>query len=158
MHAEIKKELIFLDKEYIQTDDYFVDINHQLQKCGFVEHSFLSAIKTRELNFPTGLPVNSCAIAIPHCDSDHIKEPFVSFTRLLNTIPFIQMGSQDIYLPVKMIFMLGFTKDDPEQIVLLQHLMEFFMDDNCVTQLLEAKEVQECYAILTEYLKINEEV
>lgn len=157
MHAEIKQELIFLDKEYQQVNDYFTEINELLQATGYVEKSFLEAIKTREINFPTGLPLNSCAIAIPHCDSEHIKQPFISFTKLRNTLSFVQMGTQDVYLAVNMIFMLGFTRDDPKQIVLLQRLMEIFMNEECVKKLLHVNDEDSCYMILADYLKLSEE-
>ena len=54
----IYKDLIQLDMEAADTDDFFDKMAAKLEELGFVKSSFVDAIKTREKNFPTALAVD----------------------------------------------------------------------------------------------------
>lgn len=99
-----------------------------LEDGGFVERSFFRAIVEREKAFPTGLMMNSIQIAIPHTDVCHVKKPFVFVSKLEEAIPFIQMGTTDKKIYVKMIFILG-IQEPQNQVPLLAKIMEKFGDE-----------------------------
>lgn len=139
----IVKELTYLDKVFNDTDEYFAFMYDELLTKGYVETSFLEAIKKREKIFPTGLPIPNNPVAIPHCDEDNIKKSFISVCRLKSPIQFVEMGTEDSHLDVKIIFMLGLRAHDGEQVELLQQLISSFMDECYMTGLIGAKDETE---------------
>ncbi|GHU39666.1 PTS sugar transporter subunit IIA [Bacilli bacterium] len=139
----IVKELTYLDKVFSNTDDYFAFMYDELRAKGYVEATFLEAVKKREKIFPTGLPIPDNPVAIPHCDEDNIKKSFISICRLKSPIKFVEMGTEDSHLEVKIIFMLGLRAHDGEQVELLQQLIASFMDEHYMTGLIEAKDETE---------------
>lgn len=139
----IVKELTYLDKVFSDTDEYFAFMYEELLAKGYVKESFLEAIKKREKKFPTGLPIPNNPVAIPHCDEDNIKKSFISVCRLKSPIQFVEMGTEDSHLDVKIIFMLGLRAHDGEQVELLQQLISSFMDECYMTGLIEAKDKTE---------------
>lgn len=54
----------------------------KLLELGYVKDTFRDAIKTREANYPTALPVEPYPVAIPHSDPENIIKPFIACTRL----------------------------------------------------------------------------
>ena len=53
----IYKELIQLDWEVKDQDEFFDKMTDKLLELGYVKDTFRDAIKTREANYPTALPV-----------------------------------------------------------------------------------------------------
>ena len=113
--------------EIEDVDDFFSIKYQQLKNLNYVNETFKEAISKREVEFPTGLKMESISIAIPHTDVIHIKEPFVSINRLKNKIDFIQMGTDDERVAVQDIIILG-IKDPKKQVSLLSNLMELFSE------------------------------
>ena len=132
----IYKELIQLDWEVKDQDEFFDKMTDKLLELGYVKDTFRDAIKTREANYPTALPVEPYPVAIPHSDPENIIKPFIACTRLKDTIK---------WCDVKFIFMLGFLggHDDPnagnEHVELLQVLVTNFQKPEVMDRLVNAK-------------------
>lgn len=60
----IYKELIQLDWEVKDQDEFFDKMTDKLLELGYVKDTFRDAIKTREANYPTALPVEPYPVAI----------------------------------------------------------------------------------------------
>lgn len=142
-NIEFKKEHIFLDKSFAVQEEFFEWVTEEMLQQGYVEDSFYQAIVDRERTFPTGLPANGGNVAIPHCDSKHVKKSFISVVRLLNPIKFIEMATESNVLPVQIVFVLGFQKHDESQIELLQMLVKACMKEGFVESLISAKDEEE---------------
>ena len=82
----IYKELIQLDWEVKDQNEFFDKMTDKLLELGYVKDTFRDAIKTREANYPTALPVEPYPVAIPHSDPENIIKPFIACTRLKDTI------------------------------------------------------------------------
>ncbi|OUN25696.1 PTS sugar transporter subunit IIA [Pseudoflavonifractor sp. An85] len=143
----IFKELIQLDWEVKDQGEFFDKMVDKLYDLGFVKDTYKEAIKVREANYPTALPVEPYPVAIPHAEIQHLNKPFIACTRLKNPVDWCEMGTDDVIHPVKFVFMLGFMKSD-EHIDLLQVLMENFQNPELMKQLLEAKTEEEYYNIV----------
>lgn len=122
----IKEDLIQLDWEVTDRDDYFQKMVCKLEDLGYVRASFKKAILEREEKYPTALPTQPEAIAIPHSDIEHVIKPFIAATRLASPVYWHEMGNNDAIHPVRYIFMLGFTQDDGH-VKVLQLLLKNFM-------------------------------
>ena len=137
----IYKELIQLDWEVKDQNEFF----DKLLELGYVKDTFRDAIKTREANYPTALPVEPYPVAIPHSDPENIIKPFIACTRLKDTIKWCEMANNDVQHDVKFIFMLGFLggHDDPnagnEHVELLQVLVTNFQKPEVMDRLVNAK-------------------
>ena len=65
----IYKELIQLDWEVKDQDEFFDKMTDKLLELGYVKDTFRDAIKTREANYPTALPVEP----YPRISSNHLS-------------------------------------------------------------------------------------
>ncbi|GCF92712.1 PTS sugar transporter subunit IIA [Enterococcus florum] len=100
-------------------------VSQKLSQLNFIQDSYPNAIKEREKEYPTGLETPTFAVAIPHTDPTHIKEPFIYIVKLQQEVSFGQMGTTEEYIQAKYAFFLGFNKGE-DQLQLLQTLMAMF--------------------------------
>lgn len=145
----IMKELAALDLEASSAQEVFEKMAPRFEALGYVKPTYLEAIKTRESNYPTALPVEPTPIAIPHCEAENIIKPFVAPIRFKNPIPWGEMSDPDTIHQVKFAFMLGF-KDPGEHIELLQILIYNFQKEEWINRLLAARDVDEFFDIVYE--------
>lgn len=146
-----KEELINFDLNVTNKTEFFSTISEKLLLNNFVKPSFEQAILVREENYPTGLALENFAVAIPHTDVVHIVEPFVSVNRLQQEIDFIQMGTDDVIVPVKDILVLG-IKEPHKQVGLLQELMNCFANQEFVENYKKAASKNELVDLIKNYL------
>ncbi|HAE60729.1 MAG TPA: PTS sugar transporter subunit IIA [Eubacteriaceae bacterium] len=138
----IYEELIQLDMEAKDSEEFFQKMAEELKSKGFVEDSFLEAIKKREKDFPTALPIEPYSVAIPHTDPMHIKRPFIAAARLKAPVKWNEMGNDEVEHDVRFIFMLGFNRSN-EHIQLLQMLIENFQKTELMNKFLTAETEKE---------------
>ncbi|MDF7666489.1 PTS sugar transporter subunit IIA [Orbaceae bacterium ESL0727] len=141
-------DLIFLDKVFQKSDQFFDFVFPILQQGGYVKESFLAAIKKREAAFPTALPTTPYVVAMPHTDIEHIIRPFILVTRIKGSVPWCEMANNDVILDANFIFLLGFTGKDGH-ILLLQTLIASFSNPQFLAALQQAKTKQAVMALLT---------
>lgn len=146
-----KKDLINLNVESKAVEDFFQYVGEKLEDKGLVSEKFSDAITKREEEYPTGLLLENFSVAIPHTDTNYIIEPFVSINRLKKPITFLQMGTDDVPVEVKDVFVLG-IKEPKKQVGLLSKLMEIFMNVDFVVQYQSASTNEEIMALINRYL------
>ena len=78
----VYKDLIQLDLDVRNTDELFEVMSGRLMELGYVTGDFLESIKEREKEYPTALPIEPYAVAIPHTDPECIKNAFIACIRL----------------------------------------------------------------------------
>lgn len=144
-----QKDLVFLDKEYKSREDFFQKFSNTMLEKGYIKESFLPEIMKRESAYPTGLETACYGVAIPHTDPINLKKSFIAVIRPKTPVEFEPMGMAEGIVYAKMIFVLGIQKDGG-QVLLLQKLMDMFMQENRMKDLLE---IQNEEAMIT---KINE--
>ena len=73
MHKDlIRRDLVQLDWMVADQDEFFDQMVGKLERLGYVKDTFRAAIAAREQKFPTALPTQPEAIAIPHLSLIHI--------------------------------------------------------------------------------------
>ena len=105
---------------------------------GIVKESYKQAIIDRE-HFPTGLQFEAYGIAIPHTDTEHVNKEQIALMTLKEAVPFYQMGTNDVEVPVRVIFMLA-LKEAHSQLTMLQQLMEVLQDKDIMERILSMGE------------------
>ncbi len=145
----IKKELIELDFDVKNQNDYFKKISERLQSLGYVRDTFLNAILIREENFPTALPLKPYIVAIPHVEPEHVIKPFIAVSRLKSSVEWREMAANENILSTKFVFMLGFL-EYTDHVNLLQVLIENFQKHDLMDKLLNANDKDEFMKALME--------
>lgn len=135
-------ELCELDLDVKNTDEFFEVMNKKAKDLGYVSENFLAAIKEREINYPTALPTEPYPVAIPHSDPVNIIKQFIAPVRLKQEIDWCEMANNDSILKVKIVFLLGFKKEEGH-VELLQVLLENFQDEKIMSALLSAQTKEE---------------
>jgi len=147
--AEMFQEaFIVLDADYKTQAEFFCASSVILEQRQYVKSSFCKAVMEREALYPTGLANEYIQFAIPHTDAFHVEKPFVFVTRLKNNIPFMHMGTTDIPVQAKVIFMLG-IKNPEKQVGLLSDIMKCFNDGDFVRTILTIRDTH----VMVDYLK-----
>lgn len=136
--ALICDDLCELDLDVSSSDELFEYISDKAMKLGYVTENFLSAIKKRELQYPTALPVQPYPVAIPHSDPINIVKQFIAPIRLKKEVDWCEMANNDSILNVRIVFLLGFKREEGH-VELLQILIENFQNEDTMKHLLEAK-------------------
>lgn len=142
-----KEDLIFLDLDFNSRFDFLEFIGTELYKKGYVKPSFTVGLITREGKYPTGLPSVPFAVAIPHCEPQHVITNTISIIRFKNPIKFLEMGTLDKEIFVKFAFVL--TLDGKQQVVILKDLMSLFMNSDFMEKISIA-DVEEVKKIIRE--------
>lgn len=127
-------------------------VSQKLSQLNFIQDSYPNAIKEREKEYPTGLETPTFAVAIPHTDPTHIKEPFIYIVKLQQEVSFGQMGTTEEYIQAKYAFFLGFNKGE-DQLQLLQTLMSMFSNIEVMDALESEINKEKILAIVTNFFE-----
>ena len=120
-----------------------------LHEAGVVGEDFATACVEREKNFPTGLDIDGMGVAIPHTDVSHVNRPAIAIAVLKNPVTFIQMGTDDEEVGVKLVFMLAVT-DPSAHIDELQRIIEIIQDKAVLEKLFETTDKEKIIEIIRE--------
>lgn len=120
----------------------------KLEAGGFVRSSFAQAVRSREAEMPTGLPLSDdFAVAVPHTDPEHVLQPAIALATLAQPVRFGSMDDPDVFLPVHLVFLLA-LKDKDAQIGVLQAIGEVLQDEARARLLTKASTPQEALSLL----------
>jgi PTS system galactitol-specific IIA component len=147
MRMFFDRQIALLKQKPASQEAAFQLLADELVKEQCVNADFLENIIKRELVFPTGLEINGIGVAIPHTDSQYVKESQVAFMSLTEPIPFIEMGTNDKEIQVSLLFMLA-LKEPHEQLEMLQNLIEMFQKTGVLEKLLAAETIGEYQEII----------
>jgi galactitol PTS system EIIA component len=153
-HAILEDFVSFLDVD--DTDELFDEMYWRLYKKNVVKSSFLSAIKEREVAYPTGLATETFGIAIPHTDAIHVKKEVISIGILKNPVTFRHMGMGDIDVQVRVVFMLALQKPE-NQLEVLQMVTGLIQNNNFLQELIGCKSSIEVVSTIRRFSS-NEEL
>ncbi|AOT72632.1 PTS sugar transporter subunit IIA [Geosporobacter ferrireducens] len=118
-----------------------------LYQAGYVEDSFIDAIIQREDIFPTGLPIESYGVAIPHTDPHHVNKPMIAVATLEKPVNFSVMGNPEEKTEVGIVFMLA-MKNSSSQLQLLSNLMNVIQDTMLLKKIYKTRNEKELLEIL----------
>lgn len=143
----IRRDLVQFDLAVADQDEFFDHSIDTLVRLGYVKESFRPAIKKRESIYPTALPTEPEAVAIPHSDPEHVLTPFIMASRLKPPVEWHEMGRNEAVHPVRFVFMLGFAHDEGH-VQLLQMLLKELQHPEFMQSLAAATTADEFYHIV----------
>lgn len=123
-----------------------------LVQTGHVLPGFAEDVWKREQTFPTGLPTQPLAVAIPHADPDHVIRSAVCIGILNAPVTFAQMGADSsVLLETRLIFLLA-IKEREKQVDLIQQLVTLIQTGSLLEGLVQAKDAAEALALIQKTL------
>lgn len=119
-----------------------------LVETGHVTPGFAEDVWRREQTFPTGLPTQPLAIAIPHADPDHVNKSAVCIGVLNAPVRFAQMGTDgSTSLDAHLIFLLA-VKEHEKQVEMIGQLVKLIQTGSLLEGLAQVKDSVEALALI----------
>ena len=144
---DLRKDLVVTDLEAESSKEVFEKLGGKLVEMGYCKESYVEALITREKSFPTGINMGEIGIAMPHTDREHVNKSGVAIARLKSPVRFLQMGTLDVEVQARIIFMLA-VEDPDAHLVFLQRIIILLQDENVLHKILEAKSKEEIIEII----------
>ena len=138
----ITKNLILLGVEAGTKEEALRKTSGLLQSQGYVKETFYSALLEREAEYPTGLALPACDIAIPHVTPEHVTRSGIAVAVLKHAVKFRRVDDPEAEAEVRIIFNIALDRDG-KQVEVLQKLMEFISDDAVLANMLRALSADE---------------
>lgn len=146
-----KPELVYFDFEATDRFDFFKKLGEDLQAKGYVKDTWYDAITEREKNYPTGLPCPALAVAVPHTEPEHLLKPYIAVVKPKEPIVFEGMAGMGGEVPTQLIVNLGVMAHETEQVGILQALMQIFINEDAVKDILSQTTQQGMVDAITKY-------
>lgn len=136
----ITKDFMYCNYTVENKEELFDKLAIDLMEKGIVNEGFSQALKDREMDFPTGLPVKR-GVAIPHTDGSLVNSDQLIFVTLNNPITFNEMGGdEEDILEINVVIMLA-VKDGKKHLDVLQNLIQAIQKDSFIDSLADATNV-----------------
>ncbi len=119
-----------------------------LVSTGHVDPAYAGDVWRREQRYPTGLPTQPVAVAIPHADPDHVHRSALAVAVLRSPVPFGQMGGDGSQqLAVRVVFLLA-VKERTKQVEMISKLVGLIQSPALLQGLLEVESAQQALALM----------
>ncbi len=149
----LHEEHILIDLEAKDAREAIQALNHALVASQHTQAEFAEDVWQREQTFPTGLPTQPLAVAIPHADPQHVNASAVCIGLLKQPVTFAQMGSDgSTHLPTRIVILLA-IKEREKQVALIQELMQVIQSPELLEALLDARSPRQARQIIENALK-----
>ena len=144
----LKEEHILIGVDAANAQDGIRKLTTPLVESRHVTPEFADDVWEREKTFPTGLPTQPFAVAIPHADPDHVQQSAVGVGVLMTPVQFAQMGTDgSTVLDVPIIFLLA-IKEKEKQVEMIQQLMTLIQSPELLSGLSKVKNASEAMSLI----------
>ena len=151
----LRTEHILLDVDAQDAQDAIQQLTAALVGTGHVLPGFAEDVWQREQTFPTGLPTQPLAVAMPHADPDHVNRSAVCIGVLKSPVRFGQMGTDgSTVLDAHLLFLLA-IKEREKQVELIQQVMTLIQSGSLLEELTKAMDVAEALTLIQQTLAEN---
>lgn len=148
----LKIEHILVGIEAVDARNAIRQLVALVVETGNVSPEFADIVWQREEKFPTGLPTQPLAVAIPHADPDHVNRSAVCIGVLKSPVQFAQMGTDgSIVLDVPIIFLLA-IKEKEKQVDLVRQLTTLIQSPSLLEGLPKAQNPEEVMVLIQNIL------
>ncbi|NTW71931.1 MAG: PTS sugar transporter subunit IIA [Eubacteriaceae bacterium] len=104
-----------------------------------VDEKYGEFVIDREEDFPTGIPSEPIAVAIPHSENGSIYQSSIVAAKLIKPITFKRMDKPDEDIEVKMVFLLAVQRNE-EQLKMLVKLMRIVQDHELINRIYNSED------------------
>ena len=150
----LKPALIFPGAEAASYEEVFQQVGGALTAAGYTKSTYVEALIEREREYPTGLDVDGWGVAIPHTPVEHVhSETVIAIAIFKNPVEFVQMGTDDETVGVRIVFMLAIAGKPGEHgahLDELQRIIAIIQDTGLLQNLLNAQSAEEIIKLIEE--------
>jgi PTS system galactitol-specific IIA component len=144
----LEKDHVLIGVEAADAKDAIGILTSMLVETDHVAPEFADDVWEREKTFPTGLPTQPLAVAIPHADPDYVNKSAVCVGVLISPVKFSQMGTDgSTVLDVPIIFLLA-IKEKEKQVEMIQQLMTLIQSPELLDSLSRAQSASEAMGLI----------
>jgi len=147
-------ECIFLQLDGKSAKEVIYLLGGVLERLGAVSSQFAGLAYKREQKYPTGLPAQPFALAIPHTNCEEVYQPALAFASLKEPIFFGSMENHAIDLPVSMVLLMANNKP-VDHIRMLRRVTRIARDAKKMIELFNLPSAPAAAAWLRRELKLN---
>lgn len=115
------------------------DMAAYLTGLGMVKEGYGQAVLDREKVFPTGIPADPIAVAIPHSERDQVIRTVVLVAKAEQEIPFHRIDEPEEEVGVRVIFMLA-VDSNQGQLTVITQVMDLIQNPELVDAIARAEE------------------
>lgn len=146
---DFRTELMFPDLAVADRDALLDLLGAAVTDLGMAKDGYAAALKEREHEFPTGLPISG-GVAIPHTSAEFVTGNTIVAATLTNPVSFFEMGGDEgSEAMVSTVFLLVFA-DSHSHVPLLAKVIANIQDEQFVNAIKDAHTAQAMAAVLTE--------
>lgn len=131
-----------------QRDAVLTELAEYLVRRGAVKETYGAAVIQRENTFPTGIPVQPIAVAIPHSDRNLVINTTILVAKLEQETLFQRIDDSDLQVAVKVIFMLA-VDSNQEQLDTIAQIMELVQNAELIKKIVGAKTAEEIQTLVS---------
>lgn len=152
IYEMLNREMIFPNLEAAGFEDALRKLGGAAIRAGYAKATYADALVEREKEYPTALDVNGYGVAIPHTPVEHVLGTVIPVAVLKEPVEFIQMGTDDETVGVRVIFMLTLAGKPGEHDHLdqLQRIVAIIQDTGVLERLMAAKDAEEIMNVIKE--------
>lgn len=143
----INRDLVVLDMDCETAEEVIQQLAEKLEKKKWVKEGYIQAVLNREREYPTGLPTNGAAVAIPHTNAEFCLRSAMVTGILRKPVPFGNMANSDEVLPVRIVFLLA-MKEPAFQVHWLKQLVSMLRKPGMLEDLIQQTSVDEVVNLL----------
>lgn len=148
----LDRNLIFPCLSVSAMEDVMTRMGGALTSAGYAKDTYVGALIEREKEYPTALDVDGYGVAIPHTPVEHINKTAIAVALLQDPVEFIEMGSDDDKVAVRIVFMLCIAGQPGvhDHLDELQRVLAIIQDTAVLDKLLAAESADEIMNIIKE--------
>lgn len=152
IYEMLNREMIFPNLKAAGFEDALRKLGGAAIRAGYAKATYADALVEREKEYPTALDVNGYGVAIPHTPVEHVLGTVIPVAVLKEPVEFIQMGTDDETVGVRVIFMLTLAGKPGEHDHLdqLQRIVSIIQDTGVLERLMAAKDAEEIMNVIKE--------
>ena len=151
IRLKIESDLILTGLDAADRWEAIDRLSDLLLAKGYVTEDYCAKTKEREQGFPTALPTQPYAVAIPHTWADYCREPALAIGILAKPIPWIEMGTKDRMQQVQIVLLLSITQPEA-QVHFLRKVIDFVVKPENQEKLVSGDGVESIKTVLEEGL------
>ncbi len=125
-----------------------VALNNALVASGHTQPDFATDVWEREQTYPTGLPTQPLAVAIPHADPQNVNRTAVCLGVLKDPVKFPVMGTDGSqFLDAGIVFLLA-IKEREKQVEMIRQLMALIQNPALLSSLAQAESPRQALELI----------
>jgi PTS system galactitol-specific IIA component len=135
-----------VDREITQ-NDLFSKVAEELTRDGYTKDSYFIQLVEREVQYPTGLKLSGCNVAIPHVNNEFINKSLIYLTVLKYPIKWHCMDNPEEVIDVNIVFNICLAEKE-KQVEILSSIIELIQHEELLGKIQKCTEPDQALELI----------